>query len=397
MKLNKINNIVYSFEICLYVFISIVGAANFIVFSNEQINEEKNYVNIFLIFLLVISFIFNLFFYKLTKRKFIFILISIPLMLLTFYFSGFALLLPYLFILAFPINLDLNTLFKYLYRTILVSVLLIIGFYFLGICNDTIGFRENGSLRHSFGFSTPNTLANFVLTLYLTRLLAYIQNWKKRDTIIWLIVLCIVYFYTRSRMSFIIELFVTLVVIIYKRKLLSKSMLQNVYSLPSIIFVINTCVSLLAVNFIQNQAGLLFNTFNKLTSGRLYFMISFYRQYGLSLFGNKNIKFITADQVRASNNLLQWSGVDNSYIYISMLYGMMMLLAFFIMFIFAGKYLKNMNFFMGTLYLLAITIIGLTENYMSSIAMNFMFFFFAKYLNNMNVGNIGTDVERHSI
>lgn len=379
MKIKNSNLYILVSVICIAA--TVIGMGNFSSSIYLKISSILSATNNVVAIILFIITIVDSMIYGVSHKKLIFFLISIPIMLLNFHFSISGLVLPYLFICAYPSDLNIKSLFKAIYVTIFINIIVILVLYFLGITQDSIGLRENGMIRHSFGFSSPNTLGNIIVITFLLKIMLYWKTWSVRDTCLWLGILLGMYHFTNSRMPFYIALLVLVIVVIFKYNIFFKQESKFLYRIPVFVFGINTFLSFFLAYYFQNHNGIMFDLVNRISSGRLNFMINFLNEYGISILGNKNIQFITAAQVRSSNNYLRWAGVDNSYIYISMVYGIVILFLFGVMYYFAEKYFEQTSNWAGIIYLIALAIIGLTENYMVNIAMNLLFFIFAEYLN----------------
>lgn len=378
-KINIINfiKILYLITVVIYVFFSVIGMTS-LDLNDAFLKISSIYNRLITIFLLLLSVV-NIIISKITKRKVLFLLISFPLLILIFYYSGFALLIPYLFIIAYPNNLDSTKLGRYLYITLFVSVILVIILSIKGIIPNIVGIRGDGAIRNSYGFTTPNALGNIILYIFLMRVYSY-KNWTKKSVLLWIFVFLAMYHIANSRMAFIVGVLILLLILLNTSHLISNKLLNLIYKIPIYLFVINSAISFFVINYFKTNQNNLYMLVNKLFSGRLYYMITFYNTYGITAFGNKTVQTISAAQVRESGNFLRWMGIDNSYLYISILFGITTLILFGIIYYFSEKSVEYNRNFGGALYLIAFIIIGLTESSISNVALNFLFFIFAEYL-----------------
>lgn len=384
MKIKEFSKKIYTLEVIIYVFITVINMAAFNLEISFKLAHIINSFNTVLMIMLFLEFILNNIIFKITKKTIIFLVISIPIIFITFVYSGKGLLLPYLFILAYPTNLKSNDLGKTVFKTLVVAVLTIVVLCISGISSNITEIRSNGLLRQSLGFTSANALGNIITLIFLLKVFVSWKNWKKIDTCIWGVITIVMYAVTNSRMSLFLSLLILISVVIYKSKLAYIFFYNIIYKIPAIIFIINSLITFYLVYYFRTHTDMLFDFINKISSGRLTYMLSFFNTYGISAFGNRSIQFVSSNQVRNSNNYLQWAGIDNSYMYIAMLYGIVILISFVLIYYFTEKSLERNHNFGGILYLLAYAIFGLTENYMINIAINFLFFIFAEYLTKLD-------------
>lgn len=384
MKIKEFSKKIYTLEVIIYVFITVINMAAFNLEISFKLAHIINSFNTVLMIMLFLEFILNNIIFKITKKTIIFLVISIPIIFITFVYSGKGLLLPYLFILAYPTNLKSNDLGKTVFKTLVVAVLTIVVLCISGISSNITEIRSNGLLRQSLGFTSANALGNIITLIFLLKVFVSWKNWKKIDTCIWGVITIVMYAVTNSRMSLFLSLLILISVVIYKSKLAYIFFYNIIYKIPAIIFIINSLITFYLVYYFRTHTDMLYDFINKISSGRLTYMLSFFNTYGISAFGNRSIQFVSSNQVRNSNNYLQWAGIDNSYMYIAMLYGIVILISFVLIYYFTEKSLERNHNFGGILYLLAYAIFGLTENYMINIAINFLFFIFAEYLTKLD-------------
>lgn len=380
MNIREFSRKIYILEAVVYVFITIINMAAFNLEISFKLTNISNNLTIALIVILFLEFLLNISVFKVTKKTIIFLLISIPIMLMSIVYSGRGLLLTYLFVLAYPQNLKSEDLGKWIFRTLIASVLLIILLCMNGIASNITSVRSNGALRQSFGFTTPNALGNIITLIFWLKVFISWKTWHKKDTFLWAIIILMTYNITNSRMSFYLSIVVLLSIMLYKSGWLHNIFDKAIYKFPFILFIINSIVTFFLVSYFKTHTNIIFDVVNKISSGRLTYMLSFIDTYGVSIFGNRSIQFISANQVRNSNNYLRWAGIDNSYMYIAILYGMVILISFALIYYFTEKYMERTHNFGGALYLTVYVVMSLTENYMVNIAINFLFFMFAEYL-----------------
>lgn len=384
IDLKEINKYSYVTEVVLYVSLRIIGSANLNLSLSSQFNRINNILEIMILGCLIINVMVNTALFGLTNRKIIFLLVSLPLLIGIALNSGTLIIMLFLFILGYPSGLNSVDLSKHVYRTIICITLLIIFLSMIGVLNDAISLRLSGQIRHSFGFADANTLGNIVIITLLLKLYSSWKKWRLKDRIIWGVIIGITFVYINSRMSFFLSIVLLLILLMYKRNYISVNLKKNLYKLPFILFIIGAVLTVVITFYFDFNKGKLYIAIDNMSSHRLYYMLTFFENYGIHWWGNSAVQFITRTQERYSGGYLTWMGLDNSYMFILIRYGIICLFLIALMYYFAEKNVEKSKNFGGLLYLIAFAIIGLTENYMMNIALNFSFFIFAEYLNERN-------------
>lgn len=366
----------------LYTFGYIIGSANFSNLGAALMQRITNFTFEISVVVLAILTIIN--FVNISVRKIIFIAAGLPAVLCIISFSSNQLILPFLFITAYPNSISLKKLSLFLCKTMLIATAIIIILCILGIFPDNTSLRVN-VLRHSLGFITPNAFGNTIILAFFLKIFGSWDNWKVKDTIFWVVLTLVTYFYANSRASFYLSIFILILLWIHKNRIIPKKIEKIVYDMPVPVFLICLVLSIgLTIYFSKNQNNLYY-FYNNLFSGRPYYLIHFYNNYGIQFFGHKNIYAVGYADMQASNGFLQWMGIDNSYVFISIYFGVFYLVYMFIIYFFAWKNVKEKKNWGGIIYLTLLAIMGLTENYMHTIALNFVFYVFADYLMNHKI------------
>ena len=100
MKIKEFSKKIYTLEVIIYVFITVINMAAFNLEISFKLAHIINSFNTVLMIMLFLEFILKNIIFKITKKTIFFLVISIPIIFITFVYSGKGLLLPYLFILA---------------------------------------------------------------------------------------------------------------------------------------------------------------------------------------------------------------------------------------------------------------------------------------------------------
>lgn len=380
-KVNKINfsEILYIFGAELYILLRIIGDANFNLAQRALFSKVNQGLSLVIALALIISLITQ--FKKITNKKIYFILIFIILEILIKINNG-SLLPIYLFLLiaTFPTSLKIEKFAYFTYLAMFASILFVMIGFWTGVLKDSIIYR-NSLVRHSLGFVTANSYANKIIILLFIRLCyGWNKKWKWPSILIWSVLIGYTYLYANSRASFYFGILVLLLLIGKRYHIVSKLLNKIVYKIPILVFLLNTLLTLIAMIYFSVTQNGIYYWINNIVSGRLNYIISFYQLYGLNLWGTKNIKFVSWSEASQSYGLLQWFGMDNSYAYIAIVNGLVVLIFFGVMYYFAQrKAFEDQNVGIA-IYLSLFAVMGLTENYMSNYALNFSIFVFAAYL-----------------
>jgi len=192
------------------------------------------------------------------------------------------------FILALSfINLDLKKLMRFDLILRFIFIPTVIALTLLGLVeNRLIGRSGGAAYRYALGFSHPNTLGMYVLSLCLGYLYIKYDSLKKRNYFVVMILGCIMFYYTRSNTSFILIGLSILLVLVFKRWniLIKSSQTAKVILLSFMPFM--ALLSFLSAIF-YNPGTSFWRLMNRLTTGRTYFNKLFLDNYGVSLFGQQ--------------------------------------------------------------------------------------------------------------
>lgn len=377
-KKNKKNfqSNIYISMISIYLVLYIIGQANFSNRQSQLFVRVSNILNA-IIFISVIG-LFIYIILDINKRKLLYLIIGVPIIIGVYFYSHKSLLIPYLFIYEYPSELNLKKLSKILYRCMFVSMCMILILYYLNFLQD-VSIVQHGVLRHSLGFVTAQTYGNDILLLFFLKLYSSWNSWNIRDTLIWIFIISYSYLAANSRAALYLSVVSMIMIIIYRANLFPKWIQQITYYIHVIAFTICMSLSIFYMIYFSDFQTNLYNSLNSFTNGRLYYMITFYNQYGIHILGAP-LMTISASMAQSSNGFLQWMGLDNSYAYIIINYGVITLIAYWVMYWYSTIKIKNEKNFGGAIYLIAFAFLGLTENYMQVPALNFSLLIFGSYL-----------------
>lgn len=374
IKKSDLISAVYIILICLNVAASVLVSSNVttLLFIDKQ--WFYSFVSKWSVFLFLAVFLFG---GRLKRTKMtIMMCLSITVVAITLMTKnrGFAIL--YAAILAFPEKISLKKIAKWESYTFASLIGIIVLMYSMGSINADTALRGN-VLRVSCGFASPNAFGNTVLLWMITYVYYKFDTWKTKNLILCLILSTIVFHFTNSRMSFAIELLILIVVQIWTIR--DQQGGKGIYKLSSCSFSIFS-VFCLTLTYIYDKGYFsnFLTTVNVFMSYRLGFMRKYFHNYGLKPFG-QIIETVSRSQQLATGEA--WSGLDNSYMYIMICWGIIITVVLCIMYWKLGKNLEIRQDRIGALCVVILCIVGLTESYLSNVAYNFSIMLIANMLN----------------
>lgn len=191
----------------------------------------------------------------------------------------------------------------------------------VGIIPDYVNLSNAGGiyrLRHSLGYIYCTYVSNYFLSIVIE--LHYLKlrrksRWKLWQYTLILFLNIIVYQYTKTRMAFLLILFIFLVEF-YQRIIKKYRMGALFYFLCRYSFIFLFLLSLL-LTVLYNPSNVILRFLNNLLSQRIRFAQSGISTWGISLFGRS---------VTWSNMADTYNYIDSSYINILICYGVLILM-----------------------------------------------------------------------
>lgn len=307
--------------------------------------------------------------------------------------QGFAIM--YMTFLAYPPELEIRTLAKWESRCFLGVTAIVLAMYFGGLIIADTSIRGLVT-RNSCGFVSPNAFGNTVLLWIITYICYKRNHWRWKNTVLCGAFVIWVYYQTNSRMSFLIS--IVLIAIMQAWSIRGERDIKAVFTLASYSFPVFSAFCLLITYIYEKgyfQAQL--TTLNIFISYRLGFMRNYFNDYGLKPFGQIIETVSRSEQLETGK---AWSGLDNSYMYIMICWGMVITLIFGVLYYMLGKYLKKQNDIYGALCVVALCVVGLTESYLSITGYNIVALMIAQMIssrksefhNGKNWKNTGGDM-----
>ena len=289
IKVKEINKYFFVLSYFCFLAFSIMGHIDILK------NPLKQLTNLSLI-LLAISIFLQIENY--TKKEFLYILIMLIISIVTiiktndYIFLKFTLLLSSIKNVEFEkcVKLDLTS------RLFIIPIVFIL--YKIGIAKDIIS-PYNGIIRHSLGFTNPNSLGMHILIFSFDVLYLNKNKIPKTKILLMIFLLFFVDYFSGSRTTEIAMIISLILYLFYynKKNILENRILKKVVCNSFALFTILTIIMYLSyLNGLNIGISL-----NEILSNRLYNIKYFFQMYNIGIFG-KNLSMA---------NLT----LDNSYIY----------------------------------------------------------------------------------
>ncbi len=366
-------NILYIFAYLLYVTFALVNTTYVVDGAiSSLLAKLVRYITFFLLI------IYSFYKYRYRENMLIGAIVFGGLFFINALLNDFSLILMLLFVFLYPNNLSPRKLGKMLVKILIAVYFIILVLTELGWIFNYVEYRPlDGTVRHALGFVSPNACATYFLYI----LLIAVYCWKPKEWKLYIIIPCmvlsiVIFQITNSRMATIYE-FLLFAFIIVEGKFEFSKVRGFFYPTICLTFVFMAFLSIMVIVYFSNNQNEWYIVLNQLFSSRLGYIIKFYNEYGISLWGNC-IELHGLREATAKN--VEWAGIDNSYVFILIKYGVIVFVMFFMGFVYTALELKKRNDYLGALYLIVICLIGLTENVMYNIAINYGIIIFASLI-----------------
>jgi oligosaccharide repeat unit polymerase wzy len=264
---------------------NVIFSICFLIYSLKSINigldaSVLGYVNLSILGLSVLLWVFNIAFFKVSSTKLTVIIILLLSVYIQFVFFDI------LFFLAFYMLLNSSNR-KFMYLQVMIMIFTFIGTLIavkFGFIENLLFYRSGDGVRQAFGFNHPNTLGMFVYAITIN--LLNIMN-KSRYSLLKYTVLLIfnLYFYyiSDSRTASFISLGTIIIIIVLGFINLDNKIMNNKLIIGGILSFILAIVGLSTYfSFVDNYTEL-----NKLFTNRLYSSYMFITEFGFNLLGDE--------------------------------------------------------------------------------------------------------------
>lgn len=364
----------YIFTICFNLIMQTLAGTNIqnILFIPKEVLYSLT-PKISLLLFIIIFFING----TVSKRiMYVSLVLGIVTIIVTSITNNYALALMFMAIMTCPSGMEISTIAKWEKRSLFCLIVFTIALAVMGIIPSDVVYREN-AIRNSYGFTSANAFANSTLIWMLLFGLQKKERWNWRDTIFCGSIAVAVFLFTNSRMAFIMSLVLSLFFLMLKKENRFKGkILYQISKLcfPILMIVCYICSWLYKGGYYISQLNIL----NVMMSYRLGFMRNYLRGYGIKLFG-QTIKTVSYSQALRTGEA--WSGLDNSYMYILICWGLIIAIILSLLYYQLGKYNYEKTNKYEAFVVIVLCIIGITENYLSLVGDNIAIIMIAIMLN----------------
>jgi len=237
---------------------------------------------------------------------------------------------------------------------------IIIIFSQIGIAENYVILRADGTIRQSLGFSHPNALAAYWLSICCDYIyLAFNKN-KIIKLFICTIITFIIGYITDSR-TVIICVSLMIILLLYNNYLNNKIIKKIVIFLPYLLFALS-----LSSAYLYKSSDLIKNIDRSL-SKRIYYTEQYLQKYDINLFGQK-IETVSTVQSRLLSISPQI--LDNSYIVLLLKFGIILLFCSCLLLSLRLKLSYRERDKLLIIILIIFMIVGLFENWLIKINYN---------------------------
>lgn len=352
-----VENFVYLVALCLYIVLSLINSST--VRLKIDLTLTSSILNYSVIILLIIKLIIqNTFMLKDVLIKSLIILVS----LIPYRLYGIHLFLLALFIVSAD-HIDFEKIVKVSVISSAITIIIIMLLSQSGFIEDFVQFR-NGKIRKAFGFMYVTVFASKVMYT----IAGYIYLRKNKLTfwefggIVALLIFIDQFCDARLSVISIILLLIAYLSVRFASSLWSNRLLKFIVCNSYWIFAI--CITIISWQY--NGVGL-FAEINTLLSGRLRLGHSALLQYPVNLFGQRIIQYGNGG-TQTRDITRQYFYIDSSYLRILLMYGIVVFLAFGLIFYFVFKRgFKEENLYLVAILLVIVSTGMVDENLLSPV------------------------------
>lgn len=224
------------------------------------------------------------------------------------------------------------------------------------------------------GFSHPNVFGTFVLSIMSEYIYLKYRKLNILDVAIIVIVIWIIGYYADSRTSQMC-LGILIIFSLFVRKN-EKKFGKKINNVISNTFFICAAISFISA-FLYSRNNWLMIKINEIITGRLNFIVQFFKEYKISAFGNEII--IIGTKLSSETGLKPWI-LDNAYSLILLRYGIItfLMLGVYLNLFFKKAY-ENKEYII-ILIMLVFLLFGLLESGIVKVEYNIFWLYFSKLL-----------------
>lgn len=311
---------------------------------------------------------------KFTRKDLLIFFLILTISFISYYVCDSNFIFKLFLIIYSARNLNFDECVKKDFKIKLLLFISVVALHFLGLTNDYIMIRSDGTIRNSMGFSHPNIFGIYILMLCLEYV--YIHDFKSNKTqyFILVVLIFIVNYFANSRASMLVMLLMLLTCIFKKTifyLLENKKWIKKIATNSFLILSIFT----LFLTVLYQQGSDVGIEINKLTSNRISSISQFYNKYGLHLFGSK-LTLVSTEVATLTRK--QAYILDNSYANLIIQYGVLIYIIIGIFFKKSFNKMYNDKNYSLMLVFILLLIYGIMENSILKISYNFFLIYFCE-------------------
>lgn len=266
--------VLFYLSFALFAFETFFGHIDFI-------NKYKIILSISEILLLILCFVLQSTKYDF-KTLFFVILILIGLLVSFLTTNNSIVFMTFLYIICSR-NLDFERFVRFDIKLKILFVILLCIFLATGITHNAVLLRIDGTVRNTFGFSSPNTLGIIILSIICDYIYIIRDKIHLYHSFIFIVIALLIMKFSDSRTSSLCIIILAFILPFTKKKIYFKRILP--YFIP-----ISIVISLILI-LKYGEGNSLVYYIDDLVSTRVKCGYNFYREYGISLLGNRFINY----------------------------------------------------------------------------------------------------------
>jgi hypothetical protein len=276
---------------------------------------------------------------------------------------------------------DIGAIAKIVIAEIIILFPFVLIQFNLGNAQDILYERSDGTIRHTFGFTHPNTIARHLMTLCIS--FSYLRFGKNPSPDLLLIIICgyinIVYFDSRSTLVVCMLQAVLLLVFYFVKNPIQQHFILRIFLFVAIL----VCVFSFGFMYFYDSNNDLMAELNNLLSGRLYLANAYYKLSGITLFGDS---FADYETIYWGKSGAATFFVDNAYCHTLLRYGIVAFVVYIVLyFCLFWRLVKDARWDALTFALVLMALYAFTETTGIRIECNYFLIAIADYVLFKNV------------
>ena len=293
-------------------------------------------------------------------KEIVWVVIIFAIVVISYFLSKDNIILKAIMLIIASKDINFKKFIKFDLVIKVIFCFIIIIFSQIGIAENYVILRADGTIRQSLGFSHPNALAAYWLSICCDYIyLAFNKN-KIIKLFICTIITFIIGYITDSR-TVIICVSLMIILLLYNNYLNNKIIKKIVIFLPYLLFALS-----LSSAYLYKSSDLIKNI-DRLLSKRIYYTEQYLQKYDINLFGQK-IETVSTVQSRLLNISPQI--LDNSYIVLLLKFGIILLFCSCLLLSLRLKLSYRERDKLLIIILIIFMIVGLFENWLIKINYN---------------------------